>query len=115
MGFAPAPQVISDTEAEEQTCGAVVSVSGVEEDNVEAAKKAKVRPALTISDLATRFSQHVASGRHGMKWMFGENECPAIMEFYEALFNNIFQRDVVVPAAVRELLSDMPWKVTPAS
>lgn len=50
-GSAAAPQVISDTEAEEQTGGAKGSVSGMEED--EAAERARVRFALTIIDLAT--------------------------------------------------------------
>lgn len=64
---AAALQVISDTEVEEKTGGAEGSISGVEEDDEKAAKRAKVRPALTISDLATRLNQHVASGRHGVE------------------------------------------------
>lgn len=102
-GSAAAPQVISDTEEEKQTGGAEGSVSGVEEDDEEAAERAKIRPALSISDLARRFSKHVAAGRHGFEWMFRDNEWPAIMKFYEELRKHLFQRDAGVAAVVREL------------
>lgn len=103
--------MISDTEAEEQTGGGEESVSGVEEDDEKAAERARVLPGLTISEFATGFSQHFAFAWHGVEWMFGVNEWPAIMKFYEALRKHLFQRDVGVTAAVQKLWSDTQKKV----
>lgn len=92
--------MISDTDAEEQTGGAKGSVSGNKEDDEKAAERARVRPALTKSELATRFSQHVVWGRHGVEWMFRDNEWPFIMMFDEALCKKLFQHDVGAAAAI---------------
>lgn len=66
-GSAAAPQVISYTEVEEQTVGAEGSVQGVDENDKEVAERARVWPNLAIGDLTTRFSKHVAFGRHGVE------------------------------------------------
>lgn len=81
------------------------------EENDKEAAESQGRPALVISDLATRFSQHLAAGRHGVEWIFCDNEWPAILKFHEALRKHLFQRDGGASAAIRKLWSNTPLKV----
>lgn len=67
----------------------------MEENDEEATERARVRPALTISDMATRFNKHVASGRHGVELRFGENEWPVFLSYTKLSGSTFFNERAV--------------------